>query len=656
MKPKKQKRVGAFVCRCGINIGSVVDTREVAAALGQRPDVAVAQEYVYMCSDPGQELIRQAVEKEGLDAVVVGCCTPNLHLKTFRKAAGTRGVNPFQVEVANIREQCAWVHQEDKAAATRKAIRIIGSLVDKAHGNRALTPAKVGIRKRALVIGAGIAGIQAALDIADAGYPVLLADRLPNIGGRMAQLSETFPTLDCSQCILTPRTVECGQHPNIELLTYAEVEAVSGFIGNFTVRIRKKATYVDWDKCVGCGICTQKCPSKVSSQFDRGLVDRRAISIPFPQAIPNRATLDAAHCRQLGRGKACGVCAKVCPAGAIDYAMQDRVIEEEVGAIVVATGYDLFAKAQVGEYGYGQIRDVVDGLEFERILSASGPFAGQVRRPSDGKEPQTVVFIKCVGSRDPEHGYPYCSKICCMYTAKQAMLYKHRVHHGRAYIFYIDVRTPGKDYEEFYQRTQAEGVTYVRGRVSRLYQEGERIVVQGVDTLVGRKVEVTADLVVLATAVTPSQGAKDLARKLNLATNEHGFFSEAHPKMRPVESITSGFFLAGTCVGPRDIPETVAHASGAASKVLALFSREALETDPVIATVDQEICSGCGLCVAACAYGARQLDPKRHKATVIVSLCQGCGACAMVCPNSATQHENFRTDQIMAMVDDLVLA
>ncbi len=655
MAQTKKKRVGAFICHCGINIGSTVDVKRVAEELAKRDDVIVAADYVYMCSDPGQELIRESVTKELLDAVVVGCCTPNLHLNTFRKAAGAKNINPYQVEIANIREQCSWVHANDIEKATRKAIEIVGSLVDKVQGNRSLVAPKVGIIRKALVIGAGIAGIQAALDIANAGYQVILVDRLPNIGGHMAQLSETFPTLDCSQCILTPRTVECSQHPNIRIRTYTEVQEISGYVGNFKVKLQKKSPYVDWTKCVGCGVCTQKCPTKVVSEFNRKLTERRAIYIPFPQAIPNRATIDAKNCRQLGKGKKCGVCAKVCPAEAINYDMADEIIEEEVGAVVVATGYDLMEKERFAEYGAGRIPDVVEALEFERILSASGPSGGKVLRPSDQKEPETVVFIQCVGSRDPEHGVSYCSRMCCMYTAKQAMLYKHRVHHGKAYVFYIDIRAAGKDYEEFVQRAQKEGVVYIRGRVARVFAEGGKVKVWGVDTLAGQKVEIEADMVVLATAAVPSSGAKDLARILHLSTNEYGFFSEAHPKLRPVESLNAGFYLAGACQSPRDIPDTVAQASGAASKVLGLFSKETLETDPVIACVDEEICAGCGICVAVCPYGARQMDVKRRKSIVIASLCQGCGACATACPNHATQHENFRTDQILSMIDDLAL-
>ena len=427
--------------------------------------------------------------------------------------------------------------------------------------------------QRVLIIGAGIAGMQAALDIANAGYEVVLVEREPSIGGRMAQLSETFPTLDCAQCILTPRTVEVGHHENIRLRTYSEVEAVEGNLGDFRVRIRRHAAYVNWDICTGCGLCQEKCPKRVVSDFERGVGKRKAIYTLSPQAVPNKPVIDRQSCIYFERGK-CRACEKFCPVGAIDFEQEDAVVEERVGAIVVATGYDLYPLSLMGEYGYGEVPDVIDGLAFERLLSASGPTAGQVRRPSDGKEPKEVVFIQCAGSRDPELHMPYCSKICCMYTAKHAMLYKHKVHDGQAYVFYIDIRSAGKRYEEFVQRAmEEERVLYVRGKVSRVFRENGKVMVWGTDTLSGRNVEVAADLVVLAPAMVPKAGAGAVAELLGLPTDEHGWFTAAEANFQPVETGRAGVFLAGAAVGPMDIPETVAQASGAAAKVLSLFAR-----------------------------------------------------------------------------------
>ncbi|MEO0068263.1 MAG: CoB--CoM heterodisulfide reductase iron-sulfur subunit A family protein [candidate division WOR-3 bacterium] len=644
-----RKRIGVFVCHCGINIAGVVKVPELVGEIKKIPGVISAMDYVYCCSDPGQNLIKRTIKSEGLEGIVVACCSPSLHEATFRKAAGEAGLNPYLCEIANIREQCSWV-TNDRDAATEKALGIVKTVIAKVREDLPLEPLRVPIVKRALIIGAGIAGIQAALDIANAGYEVVLVEKEPSIGGHMAQLSETFPTLDCSQCILTPKTVEAGHHPKIKLLTYAEVAEVAGFVGNFRVKIRQKPRYVDMDACTGCGICLEKCPVRVDSVFDRNLTKRRAIYRLFPQAVPNKVVIDAEHCRQL-QGKKCGVCAKVCPAQAIRYDDTERFCEEEVGAIVLATGYELFDISKVGAYGFGAVPDVIDGLAFERILSASGPFAGEVRRPSDGKVPKRVVFVQCAGSRDSNQGVPYCSKICCMYTAKHALLYKHRVHDGEAIICYIDVRTPGKGFEEFYRRASDEGVQYLRGKVSKIFRRGDKVVVWAADTLAGKKMEIEADMVVLASAIVPNPEGVEVARKLKIAVDANGFQSEAHPKLRPVETLTAGFFLAGCGQGPKDIPETVAQASGAAAKVLAMFGTTELYHEPVIAEVDEEICVGCGNCERTCAYEAVRVDKKRRKAVVQAVMCEGCGACSVSCPAGAINLKNFAKKALVQMVD-----
>jgi heterodisulfide reductase subunit A len=430
-----------------------------------------------------------------------------------------------------------------------------------------------GFIKRAMVIGGGIGGISASIDLGNGGYDVILVEKLPSIGGRMLQLSETFPTLDCAQCTLTPKTVEAGQHPKIKLVAYSEVEEVEGKAGDFLVRVRRKAAYVDWEKCTGCGLCQEKCPSKHPSEFDRGMGLGKAIYTLSPQAVPNKPVIDPSNCRYFKEGK-CRVCEKLCPVGAIDYEQKDRYVEERVGAIIAAVGFDLIPQERFGEYGYGKVPDVIDGLAFERLNSASGPTTGEIRRPSDGKIPKEVVFIQCTGSRDPERYMPYCSRVCCMYTAKHARLYKHKVHDGQAYIFYMDIRSTGKGYEEFIQQGMEEdGILYLRGRVSRIFRDGEKIVVWGVDTLTGKKVEVSADMVVLATAMIPQKDSKDLARKLGIVADEYGFFTEIQRKLRPVETNVQGIYIAGCAQGPKDIADAVAHANAAASKVQALFAQ-----------------------------------------------------------------------------------
>ena len=646
----KKGRVGVFICHCGHNIARAIDVESVMEKIREYSGVAHVEDYIYLCADPGQKIVADKIKEKNLDAIVIANCSPNLHEKTFRDLVESVNMNRFRCEIANIREQCSWPHDQERERATLKSVKIIEAAIEKVKQNQELEPIRVPVTKKALVIGGGIAGIQAALDIANGGFEVILLERRGTIGGKMAQLSETFPTLDCPQCIMTPKMVAAAKHENITLMTYSELESLEGYVGNFTVKIRKKAKYVDWDTCVGCGECTEKCPSKVDSEFDAGLSKRKAIYRDFPQAVPNKFVIDAEHCIKLTKDK-CGLCEKVCPTKAIKYNDKDEIIEEKIGAVIVATGFDLFPLEKVGEYGYGKYKDVIDGLQFERILAASGPTGGKVERPSDGKAPKDVVFIQCVGSRDPECGMPYCSSICCMYTAKQAMLFRHAVPDGQPYIFCMDIRSTGKGYEQFVQRAQEEdGVVYLRGRVSKLYQDDDKIMVWGADMASGKKVEIPADLVVLSTAMVPAEGIKDLASKLRITTDEFGFLKEAHLKLQPLETLTSGIFIAGTAQSPKDITDTVAQASGAASKVMALFSSKEYVRSPTIARVDEDVCKGCGICVEACTYSAIELDPVRKISKVNEALCEGCGTCGAVCPSGAIQQKNFTKKQLLDMI------
>jgi len=607
-----------------------------------------------MCYNAGQLMIKNAIHEQKLTGVIVAACSPHMHENTFRKAVNEAGLNPFLCEMANIREHCSWVHT-DKEAATQKAIGIVRMMVEKVRRNSPLEPVKVPVTRRAMVIGGGIAGIQAALDIANGGHDVVLVERSPSLGGHMAQLSETFPTLDCSQCILTPRMVECYTHPKIRVITYAEVAKVEGFVGNFRITVRQKARSVNTAICTGCGACLQKCPVKdIPSEFDEGLSMRRAIYVPFPQAVPNIPVIDREHCLKFTKGK-CGICAKMCPRGGIDYAQQDTFEEISVGAVVVATGFQLLPRSHTAEFGKGKYQDVIDGLQFERLASASGPTGGEIRRPSDGKVPETVVFLKCIGSRDRAKGYAYCSKICCMYTAKHAMLYKHKVHHGQAIVFYMDVRAGGKGYDEFYRRAvEEDDALYLRGRVSKIYPERGHLVVQGADTLSGQQVEVEADMVVLASAVRPSAGATELCQQLSISFDQDGFINEAHPKLRPVETNTAGIFLAGACQAPKDIPEAVAQASAAAAKALGLFSKEELERAPYIASVNRDLCVHCRDCIRMCPYKAINDEEIRDRAGRLIKvvakvnegLCQGCGVCVASCRSGCIDLKGFTDDQI----------
>lgn len=648
---KRRKRIGVFVCWCGRNIGGVVDVPAVVEQISAHPNVVVAKDYKYMCSDPGQNMIADTIEECDLDAIVVASCSPNMHLPTFRTAASSAGMNPYQVEMANIREQCSWVHREEKEAATKKALDITKTMVEKARGDKPLEPIEFSVDKKALVVGAGISGMQAALDIADAGYPVLLVDKEQSIGGRMAQLGETFPTLDCASCILTPRTAEVSRHPNIELMTNTEVVDVDGYVGNFTITLRRNPTYVDWDACTGCGECMTSCPVETDAEFEMDMGKRPAISIPFPQAVPNRPKIDPETCLMLTEDR-CGICERVCPTDAIRYEQEASLHEVEIGGVVLATGFNVLDSEEFAEYGYGEIDDVITSLQFERLNSASGPTDGEILRPSDGKPVKDVVFIQCVGSRDPEEHKEYCSKICCMYTAKHARLFKEKVPDGQAYSFYMDIRAGGKNYDEFVQRAIEEDKTlYIRGRVARVFQDGDKVTVWGTDTLSGQRVELEADMVVLATAITPRPSTQELARMFNVGVDEDGFLIEAHPKLQPVESVSRGVYLAGMCTGPKDIPDSVSQGSAAASKMLSLFAGDTLEHPPTVVEVDEEICVGCGVCVTTCPYDARELDEKRNLAEVNEVLCHGCGACAVSCPNGATQLCNSSKRQIIDMVD-----
>jgi len=658
-------KIGVFICHCGENIGATIDCEKVAAEAAKFDGVAFATDYKYMCSDPGQSLIRKAIEEQKLDGVVVAACSPRMHEPTFRRACSEAGLNPYLCEMANLREHCSWVHEKGEPT-TAKAIDIVRGLVEKVKRNKPLKPIEVPITKKALVIGGGIAGIQAALDIANCGHQVILVEKEPSIGGHMSQLSETFPTLDCSQCILTPRMVEVAQHPNIKLYTYAELEHLDGFIGNFKATIRLKAKSVDEKICTGCGLCTTKCPQKrIPSEFNAGLGLRTAIYVPFPQAVPNKPVIDKKHCNYYKRGK-CKICEKTCPTGAICFDKEDEFVTEDIGAVVVATGFNVLGTEFFPEYGYGRYKDVITGLQFERLASASGPTSGEIRRPSDGTMPKKIVFIACAGSRDPAKGIHYCSKICCMYTAKHAMLYQHKVHGGESYVFYMDIRAAGKNYEEFVRRAiEDDGVNYVRGRVARVYEKDGKLIVKGVDTLMGAKpVEIEADMVVLATAGVSNEGAEELAQRLHVSYDPYKFFAEAHPKLKPVETNTAGIYVAGACQAPRDIPETVSMASGAAAKVAALFSSDKLVREPLIAVVNRmappvySTCVGCFMCQTACPYQAIEREKIKDRGGNVVKtvarvnpgLCQGCGTCVAFCRSKSIDIQGYSNDQMYAEV------
>ncbi len=655
-------KIGVFVCHCGTNIAATVDVKAVVEAIKKEPGVVFAEDYQYMCSEAGQLKVRTAIEEYGLNGVVVCSCSPRMHEATFRKAAKAAGLNPYMVEIANIREQCSWIHK-DMEEGTEKAVILARTAIAKVKLNAPLVEGESPVIKRALVIGGGIAGIQSALDIADAGFEVDIVEKSPTIGGKMAQLDKTFPTLDCAACILTPKMVEAAQHEKINIYTWSEVDAVKGFVGNFNVNIRRKARYVKEDICTGCGICTEKCPSKKNkNEFNLGLNTRGAIYIPFAQAIPNVPVIDTKACIKFKTGK-CGLCQMNCGVGAIDFEQQDEILERQYGAIVVATGYNPISLENYDEFSYSQCPDVVTSLELERLMNAAGPTKGTLLRPSDGKHPHTIVFVQCVGSRDTSGcGKPYCSKICCMYTAKHAMLIREKYPDTEVHVFYIDVRTPGKNFDEFYRRAVEQyGVDYIKGMVGKVAQKGDKLLVQGSDLISNEQVNIEADLVVLAAAIEPDPSAKDIATLLTASIDTNNFLTEAHPKLKPVESPTAGVFLSGVCQGPKDIPETVAQASAAAAKVIGLLAKDKLSCNPCVAHSDEMLCNGCSNCAKVCPYGAIEYAYKEYRipggvetrrvAVVNEAVCQGCGACTVTCPSSAMDLKGFSTKQIIAEVD-----
>ena len=672
-------KLGVFVCDCGNNIARTVDTPNVTEWAGEQAGVEFVENHKFMCSNPGQEAFKKAIKENGLDGCIVSACSPKMHEATFRNAAQAAGLNPYRVEIANIREQCSWVH-DDKEIGTSKSKDLTKMMIERIKFNRPLERYRMPLTKRTLIIGGGIAGIQASLDLANAGYPVSIVEREPSLGGNMARLSETFPTLDCSQCILTPKMVEVQNHPNITVHAYAELEKLQGYIGNFRATIRQRAKSVIDDLCTGCGECWEKCPFTHESEFDMHLTERKLIYMPFPQSVPTVPVIDRERCPKILKDK-CGLCADVCGPDCIDFTQQDTMIEEDFGSVIVATGFKLMPNVYP-EYGgtrpqhmipkkmtkklkklqprstAGRLVDVINGLEFERLASASGPTGGEIRRPSDGKKPKSIAFIACVGSRDCNKGVEYCSKICCMYTAKHTMLYNHSVHDGKAYVFYMDIRAGGKGYEEFVNRAQSEGTEYIRGRVSRLSKKGDQILVKGSDTLLGESVDLEVDMVVLATAMVPQESAVDLAKMIGISYDQHGFYSEQHPKLMPVDSSTGGIYLAGCCQGVKDIPETVAQASAAASKVMQLFSKEELLREPEVAIVKQDDCMNCWDCVTVCPYLAISREEIKDRngnvikmaASVNPGLCQGCGLCNTVCRSKSIELQGYTDEQVYAQI------
>ena len=652
------EKVGVYVCHCGSNIAGTVDVEEVARWVGENvQDVAVSRDYKFMCSSLGQQMIEEDIRSQGLSRVVVAACSPSLHEKTFRQVCRKADLNPYLFQMANIREQVSWVCQ-DKAAATQKAKRLVAAAAERAKHHGPLEPMQVPVTPATLVVGGGIAGLQATLELADAGYPVYLVEREPSIGGHMAQFDKTFPTLDCSACILTPKMSEVGQHENVTLLAYSELEEVSGSVGNFKVKIRRKAGYVNRDKCTGCGICSEKCPKKVVDHaFEAGLGTRKAIYTPFPQAVPRVPVIDTDACIWFQRQK-CRACEKLCPAEAIDFDQQEEVLELEVGNIILATGWKLFDCTRLPQYGYGRLPNVYTNMEFERMCNAAGPTGGKIVLRDGKTEPETVAIVHCAGSRDASLN-TYCSNVCCMAALKFGHLVLEKTR-AEVYSFYIDVRTSKKDYEEFYQRLLEEGMHFVRGKVAEVTEAGRapfeegKLIVQVEDTLLGRQRRVPVDLVVLMGAMEPQADAPEMARKCGISCGATGWLTERHPKLDPVATMTDGIFVCGACQGPKDIPASVAQGAAAAARVQGMIAKGTVTIEPITASADEERCSGCRMCISLCPYGAVEFDADKHVSRVNTALCKGCGTCVAACPSGAMSGAHFTDQQILAEIEGML--
>ncbi|MFM8367749.1 MAG: 4Fe-4S binding protein [Chloroflexota bacterium] len=655
------ERVGVYVCHCGSNIAGTVDVVDVAKwaeeKLG-RQGVVISREYKFMCSSLGQELIEKDIKELGLTRIVVAACSPHLHEKTFRIAAKNAGLNPYLVELASIREQVSWVHT-DKAVATAKAKAVVSGAVSRVIENQALEELKVSINPNTLVVGGGIAGIQAALEIANGGFHVYLVEREPSIGGHMAQFDKTFPTLDCSACILTPRMVEAGTHPNITLLTWSEVEKVTGYVGNFHVTIKKKSRFIKEDLCTGCGICQEKCPKKVIDDiYEAGLGYRKAVYTPFAQAVPKFPVMDKENCTYFIKGT-CKACEKFCPTGAIDFNQQDEFMNVDVGNIILATGYDLFDARKVSNYGYGRLPNVFTSLEFERLSNAAGPTSGEIVLRDGKTVPKSVGIIHCVGSRDRNFNN-YCSVICCM----QGLKFAHLVHErtgATVYNFYIDMRTAYKAYDEFYQRVLEEGTLFVRGKVAevtdaaRHSNEKGKLIIQVEDTLAGKQRRIPVDMVILSSGLQPRRDAKEVGKLFGISCSTDGWFTEKHPKLDPIATMTEGIYIAGCAQGPKDIPSSVAQGAAASARVLDKILQKEVTLEPIRASVDKAKCSGCKICNGLCPYNAIAFIEDDQVTEINPALCQGCGTCVAACPAGAITGTGFSNEQVLAQIDGLLL-
>ncbi len=614
--------------------------------------VTVVQDSRFLCAESGQRLIQQQIVEHRLTRVVVAACSPLLHEITFWETCRGAGINPFAMQMANIREHVAWV-TPDRDQATAKAQAMVSAAVRRVRLQRPLEINQLPVTQRVLVLGAGIAGLEAALCLADAGTPVVLVEREPALGGHLAMIDRTFPTLDCSACILVPRMARVSKHPLITMLTASEVEEVTGHVGSFRVRIRSRARSIDASRCNGCGLCVECCPVRdIPSEFDLGLGTRPAVYFPFPQAVPNLPLIDRDRCIHF-QSADCRSCVEVCPVGAVDFDQQDELREVEVGAVVVATGFDVFDPTRAPEYGYGRWPDILTSLQFERMCHPLGPTGGKIQC-ADGRVPESIAILHCIGSRDARFN-SHCSTVCCMASLKFSLAARWQTG-ARVFDFYLDMRAAGKGCEEFYLRAQEEDVVFVQGKGTEVIRRHGKLMVKAQDTVLGRRVIVPVDMVVLAVAMEPHADASQVAQLFGMGSNPGGFFLEKHLKLAPVQTAAAGVFLAGACQGPKDIPDSVAQGSAAAAGAQNLLGRGVVDVDPTVAVVDELRCGGCGLCVIDCPDRAIELAARGERTVAIVNdvLCRSCGSCAATCPNGAASQLGYTDAQLMEEVEGLL--
>lgn len=645
-------RIGVFICHCGTNIAGTVDIKALTKFSKKLLNVVFSNENMFMCSEEGQRMITNAIKDNKLNRIVVASCTPKLHEPTFRKVLSNAGLNPFYFEMTNIREDVSWVHK-DKKKATEKAKHLIKASVKRAYELEAIEKKKFSVEQRVLIIGAGVAGIQAALDTSNLGIKTYLVEKNPSIGGMMAQLVKTFPTNDCALCILSPKMADVLANPNIEILAYSEVIGVEGFVGNFNVHIKKKARYVDVKKCISCGKCSEKCPKKVPNEWDLNLGDRKAIYLQFPQSAPRTYTIDDENCLKLTKDM-CGICEKICPAKAIDYNQKDEIIELNVGAVIIATGSKEFQPNEIKQYGFGEYEDVITQLQLARMLDPSGPTDGRVIC-SNGKEPKKYLMIQCVGSRDEKY-YPYCSRVCCMSAIKHAFMIRYEQDQDADInICYIDIRSFGKGYEEYYKRAGEEGIKFIRGKVSEIQMKKDSLFARLEDTDIGEILTLNPDLVVLSTPLIPCDTNEELARLLSVGLGPNKFFRERHPKLAPVDTNIDGIYICGCAQFPKDIPDTIAQARAAALAASSLILKKEIDIDLAVAIINKDLCDGCGKCVDTCYYNAIQMEGSEGKkyAKVIEVACKGCGICAACCSTGAIELSHYKNQQILSQVDGI---